>query len=238
MNVIKQTPNLLILQNRRQVILVVFYLAFFIPAIVVGLYFYVIFIERLEEPLVNAIGRLGILLLLVLVGIIAGVLQCLRINNVISSRESSTSRTRQIVQIGIRIIEIIAMLVIQGLIWIVVGRIGRVMFLTGGMIATVIVWLFFLLFFPHVTCLLDREFSHVTIKRQGLLRTTIIEYSLDQVSDVKNIDPLKGVTSIILILSGQELPLLPFGFYTTGIGATKQETVEIVRQFLHSRATS
>lgn len=239
MNVIKQTPNLLILQNRRQVILLAFYLAFFIPAIVVGLYFYIIFLERLEEPLVDAIGQLGILLLLVLVWIVAFVLQYLRITSFTSSSQSSTSKTRQLVQIGINIVESLATLMGQGLIWILIGHMGRVILFIGGMIGAVIVWLFFLLFFPYITCILDRESSQVTIKRRGLLRTTIIEHSLDEVLNVKDIDPLRGITSIVLILeSGQELSLLPFGFYMTGSCATKQETVEIVRQFLLSRATS
>jgi hypothetical protein len=86
-----------------------------------------------------------------------------------------------------------------------------------------------LLMIPVVTCIFDKTLNTLTIKRQGLLGTKVIEHRLDEIKDVL-IEEGDGTYRVTIVLVGElSLPLTEY--YSSGT-KSKQETVLCIKSFL------
>jgi len=86
-----------------------------------------------------------------------------------------------------------------------------------------------LLMTPVVTCIFDKTLNTLTIKRQGLLGTKVIEHRLDEIKDVL-IEDDDGTYRVTIVLVG-ELSLPLTSYYSSG-RKSKQETVSCIKSFL------
>ena len=86
-----------------------------------------------------------------------------------------------------------------------------------------------LLMTPVVTCIFDKTLNTLTIKRQGLLGTKVIEHRLDEIKDVL-IEEDDGTYRVTIVLVG-ELSLPLTSYYSSG-RKSKQETVSCIKSFL------
>jgi hypothetical protein len=80
-----------------------------------------------------------------------------------------------------------------------------------------------------VTCIFDKTLNTLTIKRQGLLGTKVIEHRLDEIKDVL-IEEDDGTYRVTIVLVG-ELSLPLTSYYSSG-SKSKQETVSCIKSFL------
>ena len=86
-----------------------------------------------------------------------------------------------------------------------------------------------------ITCTLDKSVGSVTLKRQSKLGKKVIEYSIQEISDVL-IEETKGDEGVasrvaLVTTSGNKLPLT--WFYTYADMEVKQRIVNGIREFLH-----
>ncbi|MDD1428888.1 DUF4564 domain-containing protein [Dolichospermum sp. ST_sed9] len=86
-----------------------------------------------------------------------------------------------------------------------------------------------LLMTPVVTCIFDKTLNTLTIKRQGLLGTKVIEHRLNEIKDVL-IEDDDGTYRVTIVLVG-ELSLPLTSYYSSG-RKSKQETVSCIKSFL------
>lgn len=86
-----------------------------------------------------------------------------------------------------------------------------------------------LLMTPVVTCIFDKTLNTLTIKRQGLLGTKVIEHRLNEIKDVL-IEDDDGTYRVTIVLVG-ELSLPLTSYYSSG-SKSKQETVSCIKSFL------
>ena len=86
-----------------------------------------------------------------------------------------------------------------------------------------------LLMIPVGTCIFDKTLNTLTIKRQGLLGTKVIEHRLDEIKDVL-IEDGDGTYRVTIVLVG-ELSLPLTSYYSSGM-EIKQETVSCIKSFL------
>ena len=90
-----------------------------------------------------------------------------------------------------------------------------------------------LLMIPVVTCIFDKTLNTLTIKRQGLLGTKVIEHRLDEIKDVlvehNVIEDSEGYRVTIVLVGELSLPLT--SYYSSG-RKSKQETVSCIKSFL------